>query len=152
MLVDPDGIEILVNNTGSWTIPEGLLESGVRAALDSEGIQVAEVSLTLLDDEGIRQLNLTYFKKDRPTDVIAFPLHEPGGPILGDVYLGFQQAQRQAAELSIPLNEELLRLAVHGTLHLLGYSHPEGDDRYDSDMFSRQEELVRKRLSQDPLG
>ena len=85
MVADLDGIEILVNNTGSWPLPEGLLESGVWAALDSEGIRVAEVSLTLFDDEGIRQLNLTYFERDRPTDVIAFPLHEPGGPILGDI-------------------------------------------------------------------
>jgi probable rRNA maturation factor len=152
MMVDPADIEVLVNNTGSWPLPEGLLEDAVGAALDSEGIRGAEVSLTLLDDDGIRQLNLAYFQKDRPTDVIAFPLHEPEDPILGDVYLGFEQARRQATELDIPLEEELLRLAIHGTLHLLGFRHPEGDDRFASEMFLKQEELVRKRLAQGPLG
>ena len=144
--------EILVNNTGSWPLPEGLMEDGVRSALESEGIQVAEVSLTLMDDGGIRELNLAYFGKDRPTDVIAFALHEAHGPILGDVYIGFEQALRQANELSIPIQEELLRLAIHGTLHLLGFNHPEGDERFKSDMFLRQEDLVQRRLSQGPLG
>lgn len=151
-MADQGDIEVLVNNTGSWPLPEGLLEEGARSALDSEGIQEAEVSLTLLDDDGIRQLNLAYFEKDRPTDVIAFALHEPGSPILGDVYLGFEQARRQAAELGIPLEEELFRLAIHGTLHLLGFRHPEGDERFESEMYVRQEELVKKRTLRGPLG
>lgn len=145
-------MEVLVNNTGSWPLPADLLERGTKSTLDSEGIRIAEVSLTLLDDDGIRQLNLAYFQKDRPTDVIAFALHEPDSPILGDVYIGYEQARRQAKELNIAIEEELLRLAIHGTLHLLGYNHPEGDGRFESDMFLRQEELVQERLSRGPLG
>ena len=58
------------------------------------------------------------------------------------MYLGFEQASRQAADLQVPLEEELLRLVVHGTLHVLGYQHPEGEDREMSEMFRLQEELV----------
>ncbi len=81
-----------------------------------------------------------------PPTFIAFALHSEGDPVLGDVYLGFDQARRQASELGVPVEEELLRLAIHGTLHLLGYRHPEGSDRFESEMFRRQEKLLRRLL------
>ena len=61
---------------------------------------------------------------------------------MGDVYLGVEQAARQAAEEGVPLAEELVRLAVHGTLHVLGHDHPEGEERLHSPMFVLQEEIV----------
>lgn len=118
------------------------LERGVRAVLLRESVSEAEISLTLLEDDGIRDLNRRYLDRDRTTDVIAFPLYEPGEPVVGDVYLGAGQARRQAAELGIPVDEELLRLAVHGTLHVLGHDHPEDGDRESSEMFRIQEETV----------
>jgi probable rRNA maturation factor len=145
------GIEIQVNKVGSWPVPEGLLERGCREVLYAEGIREGEISITLLDDEGIRGLNQEYLGKDWTTDVIAFALQARGDPVLGDVYLGFEQAQRQASELHIPLDEELLRLAIHGALHLLGYQHPEGEDRFDSEMFLKQEELLNRVLSPPSL-
>ena len=145
------GIEIQVNKGGSWSVPEGLLERGCREVLHAEGLREGEISITLLDDEGIRALNQEYLGKDWPTDVIAFALQAQGDPVLGDVYLGFEQAQRQASELHIPLDEELLRLAIHGALHLLGYHHPEGEDRFDSEMFLKQEELLSRVLSPPSL-
>ncbi len=57
--------------------------------------------------------------------------------------MGVDQARRQAAELGVPLDEELVRLAVHGTLHVLGHDHPEGPGREESPMFALQEALVR---------
>ena len=140
------GIEVIVNNVGSWSVPEHQLEKGCRAVLDVEGIQEGEISITLLDDAGIRGLNKEYFGRDWPTDVIAFALQSPGDPLLGDVYLGFEQAQRQASELDVPLDEELLRLVIHGALHVLGYQHPEGEDRFGSGMFLKQEELLKSVL------
>jgi probable rRNA maturation factor len=139
-------IEVLVNNVGSWPAPEHQLAGGCRAVLDAEGIRDGEISITLLDDEGILGLNQEYFGRDRPTDVLAFALHAPGEPVLGDVYLGFEQAQRQASEFEVLLDEELLRLVIHGTLHVLGYQHPEGEDRFDSEMFLKQEDLLRSVL------
>jgi probable rRNA maturation factor len=140
------GIEIWVNNAGEWPVPEALLEDGCRLVLEADGIQEGEISLTLLDDEGILGLNQQYFGRDRPTDVIAFALHEPGDPVLGDVYLGFEQAGRQAADLGLSLDEELLRLAIHGVLHVLGRQHPESEDRFESEMFREQEGLLARAL------
>lgn len=119
-----------------------LLRTGVLRTLTAENRAVVEVSLTLLADEEIRELNRRYLGHDRPTDVIAFTL---GGPedLVGDVYVGVEQARKQAEELGISPSEELLRLAVHGTLHVLGRDHPEGEERYTSPMFEQQERIVR---------
>lgn len=146
MAAKSPGIEVFVNDVGSWSVPEELLADGCRAVLDMEGVREGEISITLLDDEGIQKLNREYFRKDRPTDVIAFALHSRGEPVLGDVYVGFEQALRQASELDLPLKEELLRLVIHGALHVLGYKHPEGKDRIDSEMFRKQEKLLKRIL------
>jgi probable rRNA maturation factor len=119
------------------------LERAVRHALAYGGVADGEVSLTLLDDGAIQALNRQYLSTDRATDVLAFALG-PGPAVLGDVYVGVDQARRQAAELGVPLEEELVRLAVHGTLHVLGHDHPEGAGREESPMFALQEALVRE--------
>jgi probable rRNA maturation factor len=110
--------------------------------LEEAGVRVAEVSVALLDDEGIRALNRTYLDHDRPTDVLAFSLGDE--ETLGDVYVGFEQARIQAAEHAVPLDEELVRLAIHGTLHVVGHDHPDGPERVRSPMFALQERLVRE--------
>ena len=143
MTTEDPYIDVQVNNTGSWPVPEHLFVTGCREVLFTQGVQAGEISVTLLDDEGILRLNLEYFGKDQPTDVIAFALHASGEPVLGDVYIGFDQARRQASRLDIVLDEELLRLVIHGTLHVLGFQHPEGDDRLDGPMFLKQEEILR---------
>ena len=139
-------IMVMVNDLGSWNVPEHLLAKGCRTVLDSEGIRGGEISITLLDDEGIMVLNQEYFGENSPTDVIAFALYESGEPVLGDIYLGFEQAKRQASELDVPLYEELLRLVIHGTLHVLGHEHSDGANRVQSEMFLKQEELLRSVL------
>jgi len=126
------------------------LERAVKTALGEVGVDDAEMSLTLLDDDGIRALNDRYLGKDRPTDVLAFSLGTAEAP-LGDVYIGVEQARRQADDLGIAREEELVRLAIHGTLHVLGHEHPEGEDRVSSPMFALQERLVARVLgSADP--
>ena len=142
MTAEGPEIEVQINSVGSWSVPEALLEKGCRSVLIEEGVRAGEVSITLLDDKGIQELNQEYFGRDWPTDVIAFTLQSPGDPVLGDVYVGFEQARRQASELLIPLDEELLRLVIHGTLHVLGYEHPEGEGRLESEMFLKQERIL----------
>lgn len=63
--------------------------------------------------------------------------------LLGDVYIGVEQAERQAESAAVPRDEELVRLAIHGTLHVLGHDHPEGEGRETSPLFRRQEALVQ---------
>ena len=150
MATEIPGMDVLVNNVGSWPVQEEWLSFACQAVLSAEGIREGEVSITLLDDDGIQGLNQEYFGKDGPTDVIAFALHSPGEPVLGDVYLGYEQARRQALELDIRLDEELLRLTIHGTLHVLGHQHPEGEERFESPMYLMQEELLREILESGP--
>ena len=133
-------MEVQVNLGGFDAVEEALLEAAVRKALDADGRE-AELSVTLVDDAEIKRLNSEYRGRDRPTDVIAFSLGSPEEP-LGDVYVGADQARRQAEALGVPLSEELVRLALHGTLHVLGHDHPDGDDRFASPMYVLQEQLL----------
>jgi len=120
-----------------------LLAAAVRAAFGALRISDAELSLTLLDDAGIADLNAAYLGHDGPTDVIAFALYEPGETPVGDVYIGFDQALRQAERLGIPPDQELARLAIHGTLHVLGFDHPApAAARESSEMWQLQERIL----------
>jgi probable rRNA maturation factor len=91
-----------------------------------------EVSVTLVDNATIHELNRTYRQVDRPTDVLSFALDEAeepaevGGPeehLLGDVVISAEMAQKQAEEFGHSLERELAYLAIHSLLHLLGYDH-----------------------------
>jgi probable rRNA maturation factor len=137
-------LEVTVNVEHGDADHDALKRAATHVAT-SEGRLVGEVSVTLLSDVGIQRINRTYLDRDRPTDVIAFSLGDDDA-LLGDVYIGAEQALRQADELGIEPSEELVRLTVHGLLHVLGHDHPEGPERIDSPMFLRQEVLVREIL------
>lgn len=104
-----------------------VLERAVITVLTMEGIEDGEVSLALVDDERIQALNEQYRGIAAPTDVLSFPLGEQpeiGLPhALGDVVISLQRAQAQAIAFGHTLAREAAFLAVHGTLHLLGYDH-----------------------------
>ena len=121
----------------------------------------ARVDLTLLDGAAMRRLNRRATGRRGLTDVIAFTLRQPDGSVLGDVYICPEAARRWlngVADKALPvsgtagnrqpatphLDEELVRLAVHGTLHVLGYDHPGGPGRTRSAMWRRQERYVRR--------
>ena len=123
----------------------GLVDQAVVHTLEQEGVAEAEVSVTFLADPDMRVLNDRFLGHDWSTDVLSFPLHDSTGPPLGDVYIGVDRARAQAREAGISLDEEIVRLAVHGTLHVLGHEHPEpGDQRPGSAFYIRQEELVEQ--------
>ncbi|HUF76878.1 MAG TPA: rRNA maturation RNase YbeY [Longimicrobiales bacterium] len=142
----PERDRVLVDVGEFVDAPVRLLEQAVLCTLRAQDRPGLELSLALLADEDIRDLNRRYLGKDAPTDVIAFALGE-GEELVGDVYIGVEQARRQAEELAMPLPEELARLAIHGTLHVLGHDHPEGDERERSPMFVLQERLLRDLLA-----
>ena len=119
------------------------IADAVRWVLRSRGVEEAEVSVALLSDAAIAAMNREYLGHEGPTDAITFTLNEPDEPPLGDIYLGAAQAERQAAEFGATAAEEILRLAMHGTLHVLGFEHPEGPERTESEMFRLQEEALR---------
>lgn len=140
-------VDVSVGEGVTLPLPVGTVEEAVRHTLRAEGHQSAEISIALVADEEIAELNQDYLDHEGPTDVISFALHERGEPPLGDVYVGVPQALRQAAELGVEPGEEVLRLAIHGTLHVLGYEHPDGEERTESEMFHRQEEILRAVLA-----
>lgn len=124
-----------------------LLESAVGEAMHvSLGAEEVEVELTLCGDEEMTHLNFDHMGERGPTDVLAFPLHEwsvdgghshladdeavlpPGGLLLGDVVVDVDQAVRQATDGGWSPVQEIVLLAVHGALHLVGHDHAEAED------------------------
>lgn len=150
-------VRVHLNGVEPWeeTLP-GLgddLRRAVRLTLEAAGEALSpapvdaeaggELSLTLLDEDRIAELNREWLDRNGPTDVLAFDLGS-GERLLGDVYLCPAVARRAAEAEDVPFREELVRLAVHGTLHVLGHDHPEEGDRWASPMFRLQEELVAR--------
>lgn len=136
------GVEIALAAPGGEALPEAHLRRALGLLLEREGVVSGELAVTFLADDPIRELNRRYLDHDWVPDVLAFELH---APLLGDVYVGIEQARRQAAEHGVPVEEELVRLAVHGTLHLLGYDHPEeAEGRLASEQARIQEALVQE--------
>lgn len=128
---------------GGQSVPVGTRVVGraVRAVLAGERRQLT-VSISFVGPARIRGLNRAWKGRDRLTDVLAFTLGPPGRPPIGDVYVCPAVARDQARALGIPVREELLRLVVHGTLHVLGYDHPAGPGRTRSIMWRKQERYL----------
>ena len=112
---------------------EDAINLAVEHTLDFKGFDYdTEVSVTLTDNENIHALNLEYRGIDRPTDVLSFPLYEREelteaecemGVLLGDIVISVERAREQAQEIGNTFIHEIAFLAVHSTLHLLGYDH-----------------------------
>lgn len=112
-----------------------------------------EVDITIVDDGEIHMLNRDYRNVDRPTDVLSFALDEksedepellgvPEEHLLGDIIISAETAARQADEFGHGLEREIVYLAVHGLLHLLGYDHRTNEDK--TVMRAKEEEALRK--------
>ena len=113
-------------------VPREALCSAVCRVLRGEGRDHAAVTVVLVDDPYIRQLNHKYRHLDRATDVLSFNLDDGAGldeEALGDVYISVDRARDQAGRYHVPLDDELHRLVVHGCLHLLGYDHHNASER-----------------------
>lgn len=105
------------------------LAAGMAARPFAPGGRIV-IDLRLTDDAEQQKLNRIYRGKDAPTNVLSFPLAEPGAAapqgapvLLGDVVLAFETARREAAEQNKALADHLRHLVVHGVLHLLGFDH-----------------------------
>jgi len=120
------------------------LQAAALTVLKAERAGAALVSITLLTSRGIAALNRRHLGHRGPTDVISFGFRDPQGAVIGDVYICPTVAAENAKRFGRPVREELLRLVVHGTLHVLGYEHPEGEARTASPMWKRQERLLAR--------
>ena len=141
------------------------IRKAVEFAVKNEGIEDAELSVAIADDAIIRELNMEFRQKDAATDVLSFPANdvtkplkemmdegfepeigEGGAPFLGDIVISTDTAARQAEEYGNTLQEEMCFLAVHGTLHLLGYDHIEPAD--EEIMREKQRQARKHRLGE----
>jgi probable rRNA maturation factor len=107
----------------------------------------AEVSVVLVDDQSIQDLNREYRGKDVPTDVLSFAQQEGEemvdayeAPVLGDIVISLERAVKQAENFGHSLERELSFLLVHGLLHLAGYDH---DEEFEGEMRDKQTEVLR---------
>jgi probable rRNA maturation factor len=149
-------LEVAVEADGEWDSSrswEQLARKAAEAAIaesafpqlaDSE--RAVEISVTLTGDEQVRALNAEWRGKDKPTNVLSFPMADErdltranvDGPelLLGDIILAHGVCEAEAAEKGVSVEQHATHLLVHGTLHLLGYDHHE--DRDAADMEARE--------------
>lgn len=131
-----------LDDTGLYTARlERMIEE-----LEVEG----DFSITYLSDDEIRRLNAEYRDKDEATDVLTFRLMDDDtfpdfglSNELGDVFISLDAVARNAAEFSVPFEEELTRVMLHGLMHLMGYDHQSNDFKSEQ-MLIKQEEILRK--------
>ncbi|MDD2556848.1 MAG: rRNA maturation RNase YbeY [Desulfuromonas sp.] len=105
-----------------------------------------ELSILIVDDAAIQEINREYLQRDHPTNVISFSQQEGemlGGPdtLLGDVVISAETAARDAAEAGIEMFDELVFLLLHGILHLLGYDHERGTQAEVERMEAKEQQV-----------
>jgi probable rRNA maturation factor len=161
-------LEIDIESDGEWDSSTDwplLVRKAAEAAVAesafpqlAESGRTVELSVRLTSDEDVRALNAHWRGKDKPTNVLSFPMSEQyeleqaeeDGPelMLGDIVLARGVCEREAAEKHIPFERHASHLLVHGTLHLLGYDH--GDDRDAAEMESREVRALARLGIDDP--
>lgn len=127
---------------GQWaTLATRAVEAALAASPHGDILTAsyrAEVSVRLTTDDEVQALNREYRKKDKPTNVLSFPMVQPdlldalnegddGETLLGDIVLAQGVTAREAEEKDATLEAHATHLIVHGTLHLLGYDHEQGE-------------------------
>jgi probable rRNA maturation factor len=163
-------LEVAIEADEEWdssTEWERLAEAAARAAIAESAFphlgntdRPVELSVRLTGDEQVRLLNAEWRGKDRPTNVLSFPLADeddlsgtlPNGPelMLGDIVLARGVCSREAEEKAIPLESHAAHLLVHGTLHLLGYDHHDDDEA--ADMEAREVRALARLGIGNPYG
>ena len=143
----------ITNNQKKIKVPTGirlLIRKSCAAVLDEENFKDnAEVSVSFVDDEQIRELNCQFRDIDKSTDVLSFPLGENGEYdynnetdcyMLGDIVISMETATKQAEVYGHTLEREIGFLTVHSMLHLLGYDHV--NDTLEAKIMREKEELI----------
>ncbi len=129
-------MEVLINNRQKIKKINNehieLINKAVEACLFEEKMSSnVEVSLSLVNNEEIKELNKKYRGKDYSTDVLSFPLNEEIEEliILGDIIVSIQKVIQQSKEYNHSFERELIYLIIHGMFHLLGYDHLDEEDK-----------------------
>ena len=132
--------------------PSRKLEKIANAILELVGRDEAELSLALIGNAEMRQLNARYRHKDYPTDVLSFPIEgtvAAESNLLGDVIISVEKARHQAKERRHSLDLEMATLLIHGIVHLVGYDHERSAK--DARAMSRVEKIIYRQLCERGL-
>lgn len=137
----------IVRRDGGKKFSARRLKKVALAILDLVGRKNTELSLALIGDREMQQLNAQYRGKDYPTDVLSFPVETSvalSPQLLGDVIISVDKASAQARERRRPLDDEMITLLVHGIVHLLGYDHERSTQ--DARIMTRLEKKILRQL------
>lgn len=145
---------VYVYNETTQPFPEDILTEITEQLLAELAPAGREMAVILLSDEQILEQNYAHRGEAEATDVLSYSLHEgavamPDTPLLGDVFISLDTAERQAAERGISLFEEVLVLAAHGLTHLLGFDH-QTDAEWEP--FITNQQRVLRLAGYDPIG
>jgi probable rRNA maturation factor len=124
-------IDIEINSQSQQIPSQEKCETWIVAALKSQQLDDAEVSLYIVDEQESQELNTQYRGKEKPTNVLSFPADIPeevGVPLLGDLVICAPVVEREAQEQQKSLDAHWAHMLVHGSLHLLGYDHIEDEE------------------------
>lgn len=140
-------IEVLGEGYSLQEEEKSLIVRACETALSVEGAK-GDITVLIADPEQIQTLNRDFRHVDRVTDVLTFPawegeaIYAPADGYLGDIMICMERAKEQAVEYGHSLERELAFLAVHGTLHILGYDHMEPEE--EALMRQRQREILER--------
>ena len=143
----PSGPQVVVDVSAPG-VRLALSHAGVRRlaarVLAGERVRHAILSYAFVTPRAMTALNRRIFGRARATDVITLAFRPGGGraPVIADIYIAPDVVRRNAAAADVPVREELARVVVHGALHALGMTHPDGTGRERSPMWRRQERLL----------
>jgi probable rRNA maturation factor len=163
-------LDVAIEADGEWDSSTGwsdLARAAATAAIAESAFpqlnsseRPVELSVRLTGDNEVRALNAEWRGKDKPTNVLSFPMAEPEelaeaaapGPelMLGDIILARGVCAAEAADKAIPIEQHAAHLMVHGTLHLLGYDHMDEDSA--ADMEAREVRALARLGIADPYG
>ncbi len=125
----------IINRQKKYKINKRRLEVLLGKLVEHYHLNDPEITLALVDNKTIKELNHRYLKKNAPTDVLSFPIREKGSDnryYLGDIIISAQKAFDQALQEKIGLQKELEALTIHGFLHLLGFEHYKGLEKEEA--------------------
>ncbi|MCP3922256.1 MAG: rRNA maturation RNase YbeY [Desulfobacterales bacterium] len=148
-------MEILVKNNTKKRTPE-TIQAKIQTILNALDCHDSELSVVFVDNDEITDINFSFRGKNKPTNVLSFPMHEGefgdlNPELLGDVVISLETAQDEANKAHIKFEERLSQLLIHGILHLLGYDHERSEE--DANIMEKKSveilRLVEKNINLD---
>ncbi len=119
----------ITNEYTQFSIDTSAVNKLVTQIIEMLSLKVATLSIVFVENQQIQQLHQQFFNDNSPTDIITFPLNDPGEPIEADLVISLEMAQENAKYYGVTIEEEIKRLIIHGLLHLAGWKDESPDQQ-----------------------